>query len=220
MSSAKVIFVEAGHGKNVFGVKDVGAVGKINGKKVYERDFAVALAREVINILKSKEELNGCLVQGVGVESDANVVKKMSFVNYVIKENKLNPLDCFGIAIHMNASISSYANGFEVWHQRSQQSIPFAKSIVEAWHKYAINKLRPKPINNSANGRYKKFYIDDTKANYIIIETGFISNEEDAKAILNDILRAAEAIAHGIMNHLRTNNKLPNVQPTGDTQQN
>ncbi len=201
---AQAIFVEAGHGKGTI-LPDLGASGRIGEGKVYERDFAVLIATEILRILKTKEEIKSLIIQGVGIETSANVRKKMQYVNTVMTENHLDPTNCFGVAIHMNSGAPT-ACGFETWYQKSSKSFAFANDIVQAWHEYALTPLRQKPLNNSANGRFGRFYIDDTQARYVIIETGFITNEAEAKTIKENIPRVAEAIAHGILQYIRTLN--------------
>lgn len=200
----KALFIEAGHGKSYLGLKDVGAVGKFGSSRYYERDMAKELARRVIDILKTKREIKDCLLQGVGVETDASIVKKMQYVNTVIKENKLPANQCLGIAIHMNAASSNKATGFEVWHQKNGKSKPLAEFLVRAWDKYKITPLRPRAVNNNKNGKYGRFYTDDALCPYVIVETSFISNLQDVDAIISDYDRAAEAIAHGLLEFIRS----------------
>lgn len=197
---AQAIFIEAGHGAGLIG-RDSGAVGTMGGSKITEREFTVKIARAVLALLKTKEELNGILVQGVGVENETSIQKKMKFVNYVMKENQLNPGLCFGVAIHMNAGKGG--TGFEVWYQRSGASLEYGKSIVASWGQYGILPLRPTSLNSSKNGRFGRFYIDDTAAKYVIVETGFVTNDSDTTTLWNNIDRAAEAIAHGILTYIR-----------------
>lgn len=200
----QAIFLEAGHGKNALGMRDVGAVGKFGSAKYQERDIAKELALRVLAILKSKPELVHSLVQGVGIETDASIIRKMAFVNSVIRENRLTANKCLGIAIHMNASGSNKPRGFEVWHQKNNASRPLAEYMVRAWQKYGITPLRPSAINNNKNGRYGRFYTDDALCPYLIVETSFISNLADVTAIANNLDRTAECLAHGIMEYVRS----------------
>lgn len=207
--SIQAIFIEAGHGKGLTGLTDPGAC-KWHGAQLYkERDYAVRLANRVISILQSKalDELKGVTIQGVGVETEANIRKKMQFVNTVIRENKLSPNKCLGIAIHMNSSISSQPSGHEVWHQKNgfmKGTINLAESLIRSWQSYNIIPLRPRAINDSKNSRFGRLYIDDALCPYNVVETGFISNFGDASTIQANIDRAAEAIAHGIMEYVRS----------------
>lgn len=200
----QAIFVEAGHGLGASGQKDPGAGGKLNGVYISERECAVRIASKVFEIIKNKPEFSKILVQDVAIKTEANIIKKMKYVNEVITKNKFDPKYCFGVAIHMNSSTSKKATGFEVWHQRNGLSQAFARSIVDSWNKYNVTPLRPKPVNSSKDGRYGKFYIDDTFARYVIVETGFVSNPEEVKIVIENLDRVAEAIAHGMLEHIRS----------------
>jgi len=200
----QALFLEAGHGRSIFSTKDSGAVGRY-GEKVYlERDFAKDLAGRVLQILNGKEELKGVLIQGVGIETEASIVRKMAYVNTVIRENRFSPHKCLGVAIHMNAAMSPKARGFEAWHQKNNsKSVVLGREIVAAWEKYNLLPLRPKALVSSKFSRYGRFYIDDALCPYVIVEAGFISNFEDFYAIQKNAARAAEAIAHGVLNYVR-----------------
>jgi N-acetylmuramoyl-L-alanine amidase len=199
----KAIFIESGHGKGLI-FRDVGAVGRHFGKVYHERDLVVTIGRKVIEILKSKTELKKVLIQGVGVETEANTSAKMKFVNSVMSENKFNPSECIGVSIHMNSYSSIVPTGFEVWAQRNGKSKPLAEKLALAWDKYKITPMRRPAVKNSKDSRFGKFYIDDTLCPFVIIETSFISNPSDVKAITGNYDRVAEAIAHGILNHIRS----------------
>lgn len=194
------IFVEAGHGKSPLGLKDNGASGTYKGQKVFEREYAKSIARAVLSFLAGK--LENYIVQGVGVETDASTIAKMRYVNTVISENRYDPSKSFGVAIHMNSGPKE-ANGWEIWYQKSGKSLNFANSIGESLKKYNVVSPRSKPINSSADGRYRRFYIDDTLVRYVIVEVGFISNLDDAQKIWENSLRVGESIAHGILEHIR-----------------
>ena len=201
----QAIFIEAGHGKSTLGFKDMGAQCRFGDTIYYERNIAKELARRVLTILKGKPELKGTLIQGVGVETDANLKGKIKFVNSVIRENKFTPSKCFGIAIHMNAIGSGNATGFEVWHQKNLSSVPAAESLARAWGSYKITALRPKPIiNTKDHWKYHRLYIDDYLCPYPLIETSFISNLGDVSSIINNYDRVAECLAHGILEYIRS----------------
>lgn len=200
----KAIFIEAGHGikERVWPlkpVKDCGAVG--NGFQ--ERDIAKELARRVLLILKSKKDLHA-LIQGVGIETDASIQAKMRFVNTVMNENHFVPSDCVGLAIHMNSINSPLATGFEVWYQTRGQSKALGEFMVRSWGDYKITPLRPKALNNNKDGKYGRFYPDDTSCPYLIVEISFISNPKDVKAITFNYDRVAECIAHGLLEYIRS----------------
>lgn len=198
----KTIFIEAGHGKSAIGTKDPGAVG--NGQT--ERQMVVTIARKVIDILCTKEELKNVLIQGVGVETEANLRGKINFVNKVISENKFFPSDCISLSIHMNSSYSSKPAGFEVWYQKvpRPKKIEYAESMVRAWEKYKITPIRPKAAQPTSLNHWKRLYIDDFLCPAVLVETSFISNPADVAAITNNYDRVAECLAHGLLEHIRS----------------
>lgn len=200
----KCIMIESGHGKSAIGTKDPGAVG--NGQT--ERNMVVILARQVLAILNSKPELKNVLVQGVGVETEANLASKVKYVNSVIGENKFMPSEVFSISLHMNSHFTKSPRGFEIWYCKGAKPnrVTISEYLVRAWQKYAILPLRPKTMQPTSLHHLKALYIDNYKCPAVLIETGFISNSEDVKAITQDYNRAAEAIAHGILEFVRSVN--------------
>lgn len=196
--------VESGHGLSAIGTKDNGAVG--SGKT--EREMTVILGRKVLEILRSKEELKNVLLQGVGVETQANLKAKIKFVDQVVKENRYLPGEALCLSIHMNAAAAKTATGFEVWYQTVHRpnKLALAESMVRAWDKYKITPLRKTPMLPTSKNRWGRLYIDDFDCIGVLAEVSFISNQSDVKAITQDYDRAAEALAHGIMEFFRIDN--------------
>ena len=161
------------------------------------------IGRRVLALLKTKPELKGVLLQGVGIETDASPQKKTHFVNSVITENHFKPSECVGIAIHMNAATSPMARGFEVWCQKDGKSDGLGEYLIRSWKDYAITPLRPRAYNNNKNGRYGRFYTDDYYCPFVICETSFISNLMDLEAVMNNYDRVAECYAHATLEFLR-----------------
>jgi N-acetylmuramoyl-L-alanine amidase len=101
---------------------------------------------------------------------------------------------------------SSIPRGFEIWVQKGVRKgkINLAGQLVEAWKKYNILPLRPTPIRSTANHHFRGLYNDNLTHNAPLIEVGFISNPSDVNLIVRNYKRTAEAIAHGLMNYIRT----------------
>jgi N-acetylmuramoyl-L-alanine amidase len=194
--------IEGGHGRSIIGTKDPGAVG--NGQT--ERNMVVIIARKVLEILNSKKELKNVLVQGVGVETEANLNAKVKYVNSVIAENRFTPSEVFSVSLHMNSVFSKKPRGFEIWYCKGAKPnrITISEYLVRAWQKYAILPLRPKTMQPTSLHHRKALYIDNYRCPAVLVEIGFISNTEDVKAITQDYNRAAEAIAHGILEFVRS----------------
>lgn len=201
----KAIFLDVGHGKNAFGFLDQGACRVYNDHLFRERDFAKEIVRRMKALLDTKEELKGCLIQTVGLETDATPGAKMGFVNHTIRENRFTPSDCLSVSIHMNSSISMTPNGHEVWYQKAGgAALALANSMVAAWKEYNILPLRPTPVNSTAsNSKWHRLYIDDAICPAVLVETGFISHYDDAITVQNNFDRVAEALCHGILEYIR-----------------
>lgn len=200
------IFIEAGHGKSAIGLPDPGAIGRIGERKYTERELNKQIAERIRTILIEKEELKGSIVQGVGILTDAAPYKKMTYVNTVLRENRLPPAKSLGVSIHLNSSVSNKPTGMEVWYQqKGLLAEKLGRQVVSAWDKYKILPLRPKPLlNTKDHWKYRRLYIDDALCPFVLVEVGFISNPQDLMTILKNLDRTAEAIAHGIMNFVRS----------------
>lgn len=197
----QAIFIECGHGKNLLGMTDVGATHNLYGKVITEKQIALDIARLTLDILKSKTELKETIISGVGVsDAGASVQKKMKYVNDVIRQNNLNPQKCLGIAIHCNSNI--WASGIEGYHQKTQYNL-FLPTILNVLNEYTKFGLRDKFVKSSKESRFGRLYIDDTQANYVLIELGFMGNEKELMYILDNKSRIAEAIAHGILEYIK-----------------
>jgi N-acetylmuramoyl-L-alanine amidase len=195
----QAVFVEAGHGKSYLGPKDPGAVARFGLRVFKERAVVLEIARRVKLILTAK--LPGILVQGVGIESDATPLKKMQFVNTVIRENRFSPGNCVGLAIHLNSSISGKPRGFECWYQKKMIGAErLGNAVLTEWENYNILPLRARPLNNTKDhSLYHRLYIDDALCPYLLVEVGFISNFEDLDIILKNLDRVAECFAHSLL---------------------
>lgn len=201
----QAIFIEAGHGKNAFGLADCGAVGRL-GEKVYkERDFNKDVAGRLVQRLLNNEGLKNTLLQGVGIETDASALKKMNYVNMVMRENRLTPLRCLGISIHMNSSVSSKPKGVEVWHQKKGlHPKKLAETIIGAWKNWVKIPLRPRPVNNTKDHwKFHRLYIDDAYCPFVLVEVGFISNFFDLSVIQRYPDEIAKILEQGVLEYLK-----------------
>ena len=202
----KAIFLEAGHGKSVFGTADNGACRTFDGKLYRERDFNKEIVRRLESLLKAKPELGKTLIQTVGLQTDTTPSKKMAFVNQTIRENKFGANECLSVSIHMNASVLSTPRGFEVWYQKGKGKAQLlGNDMVESMAQYNVVPPRPRPLmSTSLNSTWHRLYIDDALCPAVLIEAGFISNITDMSKILNNFDRVAESIAHGLLTYIRS----------------
>lgn len=174
--NVKTIVVDAGHGGS-----DVGATRE----GIYEKDITLDISKRLASILK-KKGFNVAMVR----TSDVYV----SLQDRVTFTDK-NQGDLF-VSIHVNSSVTPDGHGLET-HYYNPQSYEFAQ---------AVHKEFAAAIDSKDRGLFKsKFYvINHTTCPSILVETGFISNPEERKALMTDARKqkTAEAVAKGILKYL------------------
>ena len=173
----KIIVIDAGHGGN-----DTGA---LRGSTL-EKDLTLKIALKVRDCLKEKGLKNIILTR----YDD----KTLSLDERVqISNNK--EADIF-VSIHINASVKSEINGIET-HYYTDNGYNVAKII----HKELMNN-----VDAMDRGLFKsKFYvINHTEAPAVLLELGFISNEQERSSLNSEKrqMDSAQAIADGIVNYL------------------
>ncbi len=173
----KVIIIDPGHGGN-----DTGAMRG----NVLEKDLTLAIALKVRNCLLEKGFNNIIMTRS----SD----KTLTLDNRVQIANE-NNADIF-VSIHINASVKSEIKGIET-HYYTESGYGVAK---------VIHKELTENINAIDRGLFKsKFYvINHTEAPAVLLELGFISNEQERNALNSEQrqLESAQAIADGIADYL------------------
>ena len=173
----KMIIIDAGHGGN-----DTGA---LRGSTL-EKDLTLKIALKVRDCLREKGLKNIVLTR----YND----KTLSLDERVqIANNK--KADIF-VSIHINASVKSEINGIET-HYYTDNGYNVAKVI----HKELMDN-----VEAMDRGLFKsKFYvINHTEAPAVLLELGFISNEQECSSLNSDKrqMDSAQAIADGIVNYL------------------
>ncbi|MBQ3641309.1 N-acetylmuramoyl-L-alanine amidase [bacterium] len=173
----KTIVIDAGHGGN-----DTGA---LRGK-ILEKDLTLQIALKVRDVLKSKGFTKVIMTRAE--DKTLTLAERVEIANS-------NNADIY-VSIHINASVKSEINGIET-HYYSDSGYEVAKVM----HKELLEK-----ISAEDRGLFKsKFYvINHTEAPAVLLELGFISNEQEKNALISDKRQqdSAEAIAQGIINFL------------------
>ena len=174
--NVKTIVIDAGHGGS-----DVGATRE----GIYEKDITLDMSKRLAAILKKK---------------GFNVLMVRSSDEYVSLQDRVtfteeNKGDLF-VSIHVNSSVTPEGNGLET-HYYTPQSYEFAQ---------IVHKEFAAAIDSKDRGLFKsKFYvINHTTCPSILVETGFISNPEERKALMTAERKqkTAEAVAKGILKYL------------------
>lgn len=180
ISNLYKVVIDAGHGGS-----DVGATRD----GIYEKNITLAIAKMVEKNLKNKD-----VQTTMTLEKD----KTVSLQERCDISNDTRP-DVF-VSIHVNSSVNDTIYGVET-HWWKADSKDYANTVHANLAKN-FNKWKTKD-----RGLFKsQFYvINHTEAPAILVEIGFISNENERKAIITQKrqLEIAKAISEGIMNYLK-----------------
>ncbi len=194
----KVIVVDAGH--NYGG--DDGAYATHNGITYAERDLNMQIALK----LRSELQSRGYTVIMTREESDRSTVPELqSLINRVNIANNINA-DLF-VSIHHNTA-GSTAKGVEVYYSSSAQDDTFgggysAERVANSKDlAAAVSSNIASAVGTQNRGAKDSAFkvVRNTEMPAILIETGFISNPEEAKrcADSNSQTKVAKAIADAI----------------------
>lgn len=171
------VVIDAGHGGS-----DVGAMRGT----VLEKDITLKVASYLSDMLTN---------DGVHVDMTRRNDATVSLQDRVAFANEKEP-DIF-VSVHVNATVRNDVKGIET-HWYHEHGLELAQKIHA--------QLKEK-INSPDRGLFKsQFYvINHTEAPSVLVEIGFISNDEERAAMLTEKRQkeTARAIADGIMNYLK-----------------
>ena len=180
-SGEKVVVIDPGHG----GI-DYGAIRS----GINEKDITTDVSAKVAKMLRS---------DGYTVYMTRDEDKTVSLQERVDFSENHNP-DIF-VSIHVNSSEGTTATGIET-HYYHDYSIGLAKVVHAAMAKH---------VNSKDRGLFKsKFYvINHTTVPAILVEIGFISNEEEREDLISEKRKqaTAKAIVEGIKNYYKQQQK-------------
>ncbi len=181
------VVIDPGHGYT--GEKyDPGAIGHIR-----EVDANLALAKLVEEKLKAQ----GATVVRYNVESE-----HYTTANRATFARQYNP-DIY-ISIHCNAAYNSSARGTEVYYF-TPFSQPLAQGISAYLASYWENNVYMDGVNRNRGDKYASFMVTHQHDfASVLIETGFVTNKDEAMALANPAHQdgLANAIVAGIKKYL------------------
>ena len=185
----KVIMLDAGHGGS-----DPGAIGELDGKSVYEKDLTLSITYKVKAILEQKGYTVSMTRTGDTLPTLAE------------RPAQANEEGCALFAsIHINSATSKEAYGTEVfWSEENNEddynitSEKFAENVLSSMLKYMKSYNRGVRMANWA-------VIRRSQMPAVLIEVGFISNEDELKKMCSDEYqnKTAHGIAEGIVKTLK-----------------
>lgn len=120
---------------------------------------------------------------------------------HVIKGNKIPGVDCY-VALHSNAAGDKYAGkaqGILVITRQDTESKKLANIVYNKLQ--SIYPYKQKSRGIMFNGKYRE--INGPNAPTLIAEIGFHDNYEDAKFLLNNKQKIADAVADAIYEYLK-----------------
>ncbi len=171
------VVIDAGHGGH-----DPGAV---NGSK-HESVATLAIARKVGAKLKAK---------GVSVKFTRTKDKSLTLQERCNISNEFGA-DVF-VSIHLNAAANKEATGIETWRHRNVGAK--TKRLANTVQTELVRVLGWK--NRGVKETTSLFVLQKTKASAVLVECGFISNNEEARLLFIERYqeKLAQAIADGVL---------------------
>lgn len=190
--SNMTIVIDPGHGVTDLGYDDPGAIGHIE-----EAGANLAIAKKLESILKSM----GANVIRLKTESEFIDTKRRP---YVARDYGCD----LYIAVHANKASTESPRGTECYYYTSY-SQPLANALSASVASYFSNNVYSDGANCNRGDQYS--YMWTTKQQdfpSVLIETGFVSNYEDAMALADAEHQQgiAQAIANGIVTYLSRSN--------------
>ncbi|MDR2631339.1 MAG: N-acetylmuramoyl-L-alanine amidase [Spirochaetaceae bacterium] len=216
------IILDPGHGG-----KDTGAVGNhvIDGKpvRVVEKDITLKVARDIHARLTSAFPDKQILLTRDN-DTYPTLENRVTIANSVsLKENEA----ILFISIHANASLNKHARGYEVWYltpeyrrtlideekyddsaeiisirnamleeEFTTESIMMAQFIMNRFNEQVGSLLPSRGIKAE-----EWFVVRNARMPSVLVELGFVTNEEDTRLMTNDIYlkNFSGAIYYGIL---------------------
>lgn len=190
----KCIVVDAGHGG-----KDPGKVG-VTG--CYEKDINLQIA-EKLKIFLELEGFEVVLTRdgdyGLYSESDTNK-KNADMKNRVKLIEATNPL--LTVSIHQNSYSDASIKGAQTFYYSGSEESRKLANVMQARLVGTLDKSNHRKAK--ANDNY--YLLENTTCPMVIVECGFLSNEEECNNLESDYYqeKVAWAIYIGIMQYLNT----------------
>lgn len=174
-SNGKVVVIDAGHGGT-----DPGKVG-INGSNEKDINLAIAKASQKVlqdngfQVVLTRTE-DKFLNEGTKFSKIGDLNARCKIINDTYYANK----DCVLISIHQNSFTSESVHGAQCfYYQRSDDSKQLGEIIQNKFNEH-INTEKPKKAK--PNDSY--YMLINSKCPGVIIECGFLSNNEEAAKLV------------------------------------
>lgn len=213
--SIPVIILDPGHGG-----KDSGAVGKFSDFTIYEKDVVLDVSKQIIDRLRSTYKHKKIILTR-NDDTFLTLEERVEIANDVELGTKEAVLY---ISVHANASLNKKAQGFEVWYLPKDYRREVLQTDLPVKHNQIVNALKEDEISlesqelaasilsgmddnigeKSPNRGLKEeiwFVVRNAKMASILIETGFVTNNEEATRLKDPLYlkKLSDGIYNGIV---------------------
>ena len=193
------IVLDAGHG---------GEDGGCEGNGLVEKELNLDITLRLASLLR-KQGVNVVLTRETDEllydkNSDYEGKKKYQDVRrrLEIAQNQENPVL---VSIHMNFFAQTQYSGLQVWYSKTDARSRLLANLVQSNVKY---NLQPNNKRNIKEATSSIFLLDKATFPAILIECGFLSNTDEARALSDENYRQklVEIIFNSIMTYISQNN--------------
>lgn len=195
LDSTKTVIIDAGHGG-----EDGGAIGI---DEICEKDINLEIAKK----LKYIFEFNGMNVV-MTRDSDKSIhdedCKTISEKKKSDIRNRLKIIEdtdnAIVLSIHQNKFEQKSCKGAQIFYGKNNED---SKVLAEYLQKSFINKLQPENKRTIQKDNRKLYLLENATCPIVLIECGFLSNDEDAKNLTDDDYqkKIALTIFKGVMDY-------------------
>lgn len=179
----KIICIDPGHGG-----ADVGAIGTLNGEKIYEKDINMAIAKPLRDLLKAA---GAKVIMTHATDKDVYAAYADDAKELQARCDIANKAgaDAF-VSIHIDSFANTAIDGTTVYyHPKTSKDLLLAQRI----HYAIINNLAIPDRGVRANDLYVNVH---TKMPSVLVEMGFISNTHRLKMLTSSW--GAKSIANSL----------------------
>ena len=193
------IVLDAGHG---------GEDGGCEGNGLIEKDLNLDITLRIASLLR-KQGVNVVLTRETDEllydkNSDYEGQKKYQDVRrrLEIAQKQENPVL---VSIHMNYFAQTQYSGLQVWYSKADARSRILANLVQSNVKYNLQLNNKRNIKEASSSI---FLLDNATFPAVLIECGFLSNPNEARALGDEIYRQnlAEIIFNSIMTYISQNN--------------
>ena len=193
------VVLDAGHG---------GEDGGCEGNGLIEKDLNLDITLRISSLLR-KQGVNVVLTREIDKllydkNSDYEGKKKYQDVRrrLEIAKEQENPVL---VSIHMNYFAQTQYSGLQVWYSKADARSRILANLVQSNIKYNLQLNNKRNIKEATSSI---FLLDNATFPAILIECGFLSNPDEARALSDENYRQklAEIIFNSIMTYISQNN--------------